>query len=165
MNILRYIIKIRLIMESINSELVQYIFLYLDKKSKYNFIQVNKNLNNELKRHMYLNVPEHIFYKLGIDKSDLNDNFLIEYLREHSLELIKDIVEILEQVSSSKKLLKDIQYIGLKALKLQNMNLDDCKNYIKSNESDGKIRLLVSDKKKLKINLWKKFRNVYCLLI
>ena len=63
------------------------------------------------------------------------------------------------------KLLKDLQYIGLKALKLQNMNLDDCKNYIKSNESDGKIRLLVSDKKKLKINLWKKFRNVYCLLI
>ena len=83
-------------MDIIPNDISKKIFLYLDTKSQYNFFLIDRNNTDNLKMYLACNSIEFIGEQLGLCNSDLYDDFFVNYIKEDTLGLLKEICMILE---------------------------------------------------------------------
>lgn len=91
-------------MDQLPNDISREIFKYLDTKSQYNFFLMDKNNSEILKRNISHNSIKYLANTLGISRNDLHDNFFVNFIKEDSLELLKEIINTFELITRPKKL-------------------------------------------------------------
>lgn len=160
-------------MDQLSDDISREIFKYLDTKSQYNFFLMDKHNSQVFKRNISHNSIKYIADELGLSKSDLHDNFFANYIREDSLTLLKEIIDILEPFKTFKCKNNIFSYsFSVKYLIIKRKSLDECKNHIIQYKNNSRITKLMLKRKKeyfsskyFNKSLYKQARSVYLILI
>ena len=156
-------------MNEISDDLCRQIFKYLDTKSQYNFFLMNKFNSKILKRNLSHNSIKYLANEIGLSTSDLHDNFFVNLIKEDSLYILKEIINIFDT-----SIKKENIYFGLpiKYMVIKRKNIDECKNLINQCKTNPRISKFMLRRKKeyfsnkyFNKSLYKQSRNVYLILI
>ena len=158
-------------MESIPDDLTVRLFTYLDFKSQYNLLLINKDHEKALKRVNSHNLIWYIMKRLGVSHSDLYDNFFSNFVKDESIIALKEIISILEPKSFNYKP-KNNYGFSLRYYLIRNKTINQCKYYIKNYNNEKKISLFNLSRKNrifsttsFNDSLYRNSRNVFCILI
>lgn len=155
-------------MNEISEDLCREIFKYLDTKSQYNFFLMNKFNSITLQRNLSHNSIKYLANEIGLSRSDLYNNFFVNYIREDSLNILKEIINIFD--SSNKKKI----YFGfpIRYIVIKRKNIDECKSFINQYKTDSRISKFMLRRKReyfsnkyFNKSLYRQSRNVYLILI
>ena len=147
------------------------VMLYLDKNSQYNLIKTNKINYEDLKRLFSYNIINYIGVNLGLSKSDLYNNFFENFIKLNSIDVLKEMINILEPKSDKIYNLNSTTGFVIRYFKIKKMSMLECMNHI-LNYNDNYITKFTLKKRtnyynnnNFKNSLYKNSRNVYSILI
>tara|TARA_B100000902_G_C26992559_1_gene755769 strand:- start:110 stop:562 length:453 start_codon:yes stop_codon:yes gene_type:complete len=118
-------------LDNIFTELIFEINKYLNFKDKNKLGKISKKFNKIQIKNLNYHCGDFLKFSLGISENDDND---MKILRNNKLYFLKEICKILlNDYECKKKINSSILPLG-KLIKINNYNLDDCKNLILNNK-------------------------------